>query len=169
VGDVIPLDLCIDKFRIPHYCDIISLTNAHNELWDYDKVAIVGGPSGGKTYLANLISRREDERAAPRAVWCSDVMFDVPWEAQPLVLTARMETTPQWIAEGTAVLRAVRHGLLKPDVLVLRDAPVQPLSIVQQRLWQFCRRWWADILYEQPKLRVAHVVTRKPEAPGVLI
>jgi hypothetical protein len=148
MGDIVPFKYPKRVLRPKHSDVSVYLEDAPTVLYQYDKIVIVGGPGTGKTYLANKITKKDIERNPQREVWCSDVLHDIEWKDQPSAIAERLKG-PAWVAEGVAVLRALRLGLLLPDAVVLRDIPIRPLGDVQKRLWTQCQRWFAEVLQAQ--------------------
>ncbi len=149
-ADIIPFRYPKRVLREPSGYLNLPLSEAPAALMEYDRVAIVGGPGSGKTYLANQMAKKELGRSPHRETWCSDVLWDIPWKDQPVEIARRLIVSGNWVAEGIGVLRSLRNGLLAPQVVVLRDIPIRPLGDVQGRLWYQCQRWWKECLEKQP-------------------
>lgn len=82
-------------------------------LASHRRVAIVGGPSTGKTTLAATVT--------DRPVFGTDDTMALPWSDVPgAVISKARELGDAWVIEGVQVARALRKGLV-PDVVVVLD------------------------------------------------
>ena len=114
-------------------------------LVSHDRVAIVGGPRTGKTWLSASIHDRE--------VIHTDKLIHLPWGEVPVTLIATCRKLPRFLIEGVQVARALRAGLVVDAVLYL------DLPMVEQSKGQASMGKSVDTIFREWRAlnRVTHV------------
>ena len=98
-------------------------------LRDHARVAIVGAPRTGKTWLADH-AELEAARAGRRVLY-SDDFKHLAWADVPAAIIKACEMLPRFLLEGVQVARALRRGL-EVDAVMYLDDPKAPQLVGQK-------------------------------------
>jgi len=102
----------------------------------YNRVAIVGGPKAGKTFLA-------DDNSDDKPIIRTDDYMGFPWEDVPYHVIAAAAGRDQFVMEGIQTARALRKGL-QVDAVIYLEGAVQDLNPRQQGLSKAVHKWFTD-------------------------
>lgn len=143
--------------RVNQCIRIATMTMSRNAFFDdvlkkYDRVAIVGPPRCGKTTLA--------KRVKDRPVFWSDDYKEYDWSEASRRIAEDLNALPRFVAEGVAMVRAVRKGL-RVDVMLLLDEPLVPQNRGQQVMGAGIMTILDDVRRQRPEIPVL----RAPPAP----
>lgn len=82
------------------------------------KIAIIGRPGVGKTYLANKLAKDQNLKN----ISTDDYIGSVPFEDVPTKIMTDLETVDQdYVVEGVQVARMIKKGF-KPDKIYIVEA-----------------------------------------------
>lgn len=111
----------------------------------HKRIAIVGGPQGGKTTLARTVD--------DRPIHHNDTAKHLPWEDQPGHWIKQAEGQESFIIEGVHAIRAVRKGL-PVDAIVHLNRPHKPRNPGQESMSKGQKTMLDEVAKSNPHIRV---------------
>lgn len=134
------------------------------------RICIIGGPRTGKTTLAAELGGIEGV-----ALISADDHIGLGWSEDSRHLADLMRDTPApWVAEGVAVVRAIRKRFEvdrdpKPcDVIILLTKPWVPLNKGQRSMTKGHETIWADIVARVKRAGIIILRNPTPETLAAL-
>lgn len=112
----------------------------------HKRVAIMGGPSTGKTELSGLVYDG-------RPVHHNDTAKHLPWEDQPSHWMEQTKDQDSFVIEGVHAVRAVRRGL-QVDAIIHLTKPHKPQSAGQQSMHKGQHTILQDVIRNNPSVKV---------------
>lgn len=109
------------------------------------RVAIVGGPSCGKTTRAYQLAGAHRERTGEFVhVYSTDSTMQMPWADQAYFWLSLQYLPGNWILEGIQTARVLRKGLNVHKVIPMFE-PKKPLDKKQQSTMKGIIKVWNDV------------------------